>query len=206
MSKYVWLFSAIGLIAIIIGVLIYSLTDDALNQTPNSLPKTNENEEENKNINNNNIPTGNIIQETPGSITGGISSGGGGGGGGSSGGGSSSPGNPAGQQNQTQEPIAAPSCNIVRPGNIPNVGCTVNHIKQNEISIKLDNGSGEDINVKISLENCVLQEGIVQNNNERDFIFPCSIQGSYYEGDITINYLVPGDSISTGGIVSGIVS
>lgn len=129
------------------------------------------------------------------------SAGGGSGGGsdGSSGGTDTNPGGSSGENT----PL---TCVLIRPGNIPDVGCSVNYINANGVSLKIKNDFGKDLKITADLESCHQEiTEIVENKNSRDFVFSCNNSGIFYH-NLAVKYFVDNGTISVGGFVSGSVS
>jgi hypothetical protein len=47
-----------------------------------------------------------------------------------------------------------PMCMLVRPGNLPDIGCFVSSITKEGVNLNLKNELGEDVGVEISLASC----------------------------------------------------
>jgi len=126
--------------------------------------------------------------------------GGGGGGGsdGSSGGADASPG-----ISEEDSPL---TCVLIRPGNIPDVDCSVNYISSQEVSLKIKNDFGRDLKIIASLESCNPEiTKIIEDKNSGNFVFSCNNSGIFYH-NIAVKYFVDNGTISVGGFVSGSVS
>src|SRR3989338_2604352 len=66
-------------------------------------------------------------------------------------------------------------CMLVRPGNLPDISCSVNYIKSDMVSLKIKNELGERINISIKLDSCNPEVSeLVENFQEKDFVFSCS--------------------------------
>jgi len=99
-----------------------------------------------------------------------------------------------------------PNCLLIRPGGVPGVKCSVNHITTNQVSIKLKSELEQDIDVIIDLETCTPQQtSEIPSHQEKDFIFSCQNQ-EYFDQGITINHFLQGGQIKVNGFVFGPVS
>ena len=129
---------------------------------------------------------------------------GGGGGGGGSGSGYSETGISSSGENENIDGNS--SCTLIRPGNLPNIECSVNYIKKDGVSLKIINELGEDMDVKISLEKCSPEflESI-QNSHYRDFVFLCgNSEIEHFNSDIYISYILnQGKIVEIGGFIDG---
>jgi hypothetical protein len=95
------------------------------------------------------------------------------------------------------------TCSLVRPGNIPNIECSVNHIKPNEVSLNINNEFGQEIGIEISLDSCSPTiEDTIANNNEKDFIFSCNNK-EFFTRELSITYNLENTTITVGGFVAG---
>lgn len=134
-----------------------------------------------------------------GSDGGNVGAGGGSGGSGVSGGGevSSEGNNTISREN---------SCMLVRPGNLPNIKCSVNYIKQDSVSLKIKNEIGDKIDIELKIDTCnpELRETI-ENMDEKDFVFFC-INQNYFNQALYLSYIFGNESrVEIGGFVSGSV-
>ena len=127
---------------------------------------------------------------------------GGGGVGGGGGGGSGSTGD-AGEQNPPAQ-NSSNSCILVRPGNFPDVSCSVDYIKSTGVSLKIRNEFGSAIQARISLTHCSPEiNKSIANNQEEHFVFSCDNLGEFIE-EVSINYVVgSGGGVNIGGFVVG---
>lgn len=126
-------------------------------------------------------------------------------GGGGSGGGSTSE-TPKSTNESQEKNIIEKTCMLVRPGNIPDVTCSVNYIAKKEVSLKIKNELGEKIGVIIKLDTCNELSGEIENDNEKDFVFSCDNE-DFFNQAIFISYLLEGERrVDIGGFVSGSVS
>ena len=100
----------------------------------------------------------------------------------------------------------APLCLLARPGNLPNIGCEVNYIRADSVSLKILNDLDEDMLVNIVLNDCFTTAyGLVSNKGNSDFVFSCSVQ-DYFESDMTITYTIGQNNIPIIGFVKGFIS
>ena len=129
-------------------------------------------------------------------VGGGTGSGASGGGGGEGGGDN--------QVNTTREIIPS-SCTLVRPGNLPDITCSVNYIKKDSISLKMRNALGEKIFAIIKIDTCSESNGTIENNQEKDFNFSCNNK-NYFNEVVSLTYILEGNKrTDVGGFVIGSV-
>jgi hypothetical protein len=96
------------------------------------------------------------------------------------------------------------ACMLIRPGNLPDISCSVNHIYVNETSIKIKNEIGKELGVIIKIENCYPEiSEIIENNQEKDFIFSCNNKKNYFSEIISISYITESGEIDIGGFIQG---
>lgn len=94
-------------------------------------------------------------------------------------------------------------CSLVRPGNLPNLICDVNYIKKGEVSLKISNNIGENVNVYVILKECPNEgDALVENGESRNFVFSCSFS-NYFESDIILTYTIGDKVVEATGIVGG---
>lgn len=124
-------------------------------------------------------------------------------GGGSDGGSSGGTDASSGSNSEENSPL---TCVLIRPGNIPDVSCSVNYISSQEVSLRIKNDFGKDLKIIANLESCNPEiTKIVEDKNSRDFVFSCNNSGIFYH-NIAVKYFVDNGTISIGGFVSGSVS
>ncbi len=101
------------------------------------------------------------------------------------------------------------TCTLIRPGNIPDVSCSVRFIREREVSLIIVNQLGQDIVANLQLVRCSPGENVasVANNQGRDFVFSCDNTGrSEFEEDLTVTYTINGQRVRVYGFVKGPVS
>jgi len=112
--------------------------------------------------------------------------------------------NPSGNN---EEKSGLQACMLERPGNLPNIACSVNYIAEEEVSLRIKNELGEKINVEIQLNSCSpTLSGEIENNGFEDFTFLCKNEKGNFVQDLLITYSLGEGKIIIGGFVSGIVS
>lgn len=100
-----------------------------------------------------------------------------------------------------------PSCILVRPGNLPDITCSVDYIYKDEVSIKLKNEIGGNLGVVINLGECrpeIIDELI--DKEEKSFVFFCGIQEDFFDEQISISYIIDQtEKIEINGFIQGAV-
>ena len=192
-------FIVIFVIAILYFGILFSDKEirDKLNSNKNS-EINNVVSDENTQNTDNDIINGEASENSDGSDN---SAGGGGSGSDSSGTESSSGGS---ENNPDLNENSESSCVLVRPGNLPDIECSVNYIKNEGVSLNIKNELGEKIDIIINLDTCSpeLQETL-ENLDEKEFAFSCENSG-YFNKDISVTYILSGDKrIEIGGFVAG---
>lgn len=147
------------------------------------------------------------VQETGGFDSGGVGSAGSGGGtGGLTGSGAGNAADTSAGDQKIVDRGDKPLCLLARPGNLPNIGCEVNYIRTDSVSLKMLNDLDEDMSVNIVLNDCFTTAyGIVLSKGNSDFVFSCSVQ-EYFESDMTITYTIGQSNIPMIGFVKGFIS
>lgn len=192
-------------ILLIIGILLFSFTvynytknNSSSNSSLQNLINDKDKTLNTINSNESNLETNKDSSKTIGSEAGS---------GGSSGGGS---GNTEGR-NSNPVPIEErrneSSCILIRPGNLPDINCFVDYIKEDSISLRIENKLGEDIGINLDLKTCSPKiQDKIKNNEKKNFIFYCS-NNDYFNEDIIITYILKENgNVSIGGFVNGPVS
>ena len=105
------------------------------------------------------------------------------------------------------EENTSPACYLIRPGNLPNIICSVNSITENSVSINITNEIGQPMTIKASLNNCAPQEieKTIRNNQSQDIVFSC-INSEFFSQNIAITYILEDKQIQVFGIVQGPVA
>lgn len=100
-----------------------------------------------------------------------------------------------------------PLCILVRPGNLPDITCSINYIHKDEISIRLQNKIGKDLGVVISINECypeIFED--VKNEEEKSFTFSCESHEGYFNEQISISYIIDLEKrVDINGFVQGAV-
>jgi hypothetical protein len=121
---------------------------------------------------------------------------------GGSGGGSSGTDNKDANQPEVSQ---IPMCMLVRPGNLPDIGCFVSSIKKDSVSINLKNEIGEDIGVEIKLNSCSpVIKSTLENNQIKNFVFKCEEIEDYFNREVSISYILSDNKrVDISGFISG---
>ena len=101
------------------------------------------------------------------------------------------------------------TCTLIRPGNIPDVSCSVRSIGVTSVSLIIVNQLGQDIVANLQLAHCSPEENIagVANNQYKDFVFSCDNTGkNEFEEDLIVTYTINGQQVRVYGFVKGPVS
>ncbi len=96
------------------------------------------------------------------------------------------------------------ACILIRPGNIPDVNCFVDYIKEDSISLEIENKLGENIGINLDLKTCSpkFQDNIT-NNEKKNFIFFCN-NYDYFNEEIIITYILKENgTVNVGGFING---
>jgi len=107
-----------------------------------------------------------------------------------------------------ESPERESECILIRPGNLPDIICSVNYISPNEVSIKIKNEIGKKIGVVIRIEKCGLEIfKMIENNEEKDFVFPCNNRENFFNEEVLISYIIDNsEKVDIGGFIQGFVS
>jgi hypothetical protein len=110
-------------------------------------------------------------------------------------------------ENPSEESGEVPLCILVRPGNLPDITCSVDYIHKEEISLRLKNEIGEDLGIIIEVDNCLpeISENI-KNGENKSFIFSCEPHEGYFNEQISISYIIgQTERVDINGFVQGTI-